>query len=156
MSSSRIAGLCLTAALALATLAGCGSDTPTATPSSSPTAPSAAPTSSSPTTSTPPATPPSQTPGSPPAATADVTVEVTIAGTKVSASQAVVKAKAGQKVLIKATSDVPESLHVHGYDNTLELKPGKPAALTITTDQKGLFEVETHESGKLAFKLQVS
>jgi len=137
---------------ALLTLAACGSEEPAAAPaqtttSSTPTAPTSTVVPSTPTPSVPP---------TPSAAPADVTVEVTIADNKVSASQPVVKAKAGQKVLIKTTSDVSDSLHVHGYDKTLELKPGRAASLLLTTGQKGLFEVETHESGKLVFKLQVS
>ncbi|MFG1819266.1 hypothetical protein ACGFIF_36270 [Kribbella sp. NPDC049174] len=92
-----------------------------------------------------------------PASTADVTVDVSIAGGKITAGgQAVVKAKPGQTVRITAVSDVPESLHVHGYDKTLDLKPGKPGSVEFTTSIKGIFEVETHESGKLVFKLQVS
>lgn len=79
-----------------------------------------------------------------------------IAGGKISAGQAVVKAKRGQKVRITAVSDVPESLHVHGYDKTLDLKPGKSVSVEFTADAKGVFEVETHESGKLVFKLQVT
>ncbi len=79
-----------------------------------------------------------------------------IAAGKISPSGQTVKAKTGQKVRITAVSDVSESLHVHGYDKMLELKPGKPAAVEFTADTKGSFEVETHESGKLVFKLQVS
>ena len=57
---------------------------------------------------------------------------------------------------INAVSDVAESLHLHGYDKTLDLKPGKKASVEFKADTKGIFEVETHESGKLVFKLQVS
>ncbi|MEV0790408.1 hypothetical protein [Kribbella sp. NPDC050459] len=69
---------------------------------------------------------------------------------------ALVKAESGQTVRVAATSDVADSLHVHGYDKTLDLKPGKTASLQFTADTKGSFEVETRESGKLAFRLQVS
>ena len=117
------------------------SPTPTPTPTTTPTAkPTVVPKTSS-----------------TPASTADVTVDVSIAGGKITAGgQAVVKAKPGQTVRITAVSDVPESLHVHGYDKTLDLKPGKPGSVEFTTSTKGIFEVETHESGKLVFKLQVS
>lgn len=156
MSSSSVSTRYLSAIamIGLITLAGCGTNEPAAAPSPA-TSTSSTPTPPTTTTPSPSSTAPSVQPTTP-AAAADVTVEVTIAGNKVSASQPVVKAKAGQKVLIKATSDVSESLHVHGYDKTLDLKPGKPASLVLMTGQKGLFEVETHESGKLVFKLQVS
>ena len=137
-------------AAAILALTGCGStETPIAPPPS--TAPSTAP-------STTPSVTPSVVP-TPTAtvSTADVTVEVTIANGKISAGgHAVVKAKPGQKVRINGVSDVADSLHVHGYDKTLELRPGKPAFVEFTTSTKGIFEVETHESGKLVFKLQVS
>ncbi|WP_165952619.1 hypothetical protein, partial [Kribbella albertanoniae] len=111
------------------------------------------------TPSTPPLKTPTKTPTSTPTPAvpaADVSVDVKIAGGKISAGQAVVKAKRGQKVRITAVSDVPESLHVHGYDKTLDLKPGKPVSVEFTADAKGVFEVETHENGKLVFKLQVT
>jgi hypothetical protein len=135
------------ACLATLALTSCGTtETPAAeTPTTSPTpTPTLTPTAVPKTSST-------------PASTADVTVDVSIAGGKISAGgQAVVKAKPGQTVRINARSDVPESLHVHGYDKTLDLKPGKPASVEFTTSTKGIFEVETHDSGKLVFKLQVS
>ncbi|MGC4939911.1 hypothetical protein [Kribbella sp. DT2] len=84
-------------------------------------------------------------------------MDVSIAAGKISTGgHAVVKAGRGQRVRINGVSDVAESLHVHGYDKTLELKPGKAASVEFVTDTKGIFEVETHESGKLVFKLQVS
>lgn len=164
MRFSRTGGFAV-ALLATLALTGCGSDdTPAATATPSPTTSAAAPTTPVATTATSPTAPTAPTPiasPSTPASTADVTVDVTvdvtIAGGKVSAGQqSVVKAKAGQSVRINAVSDVADSLHVHGYDRTLELKPGKPARLEFTTGTKGIFEVETHETGKLVFKLQVS
>ncbi|WP_020389646.1 hypothetical protein [Kribbella catacumbae] len=159
----RTGGLAVTVLAAVGTLAlsGCGSDdTPaggdaTSTPVTSNT-PSATPT-AVPSTPTAPPSPPSKPASSTPASTADVTVDVSIAGGKISAGgKTVIKANSGQTVRINGVSDVAESLHVHGYDKTVELKPGKPASLEFKTDAKGTFEVESHESGKLVFKLQVS
>jgi hypothetical protein len=149
MSFSRTRILSVAAVLVLA---GCGSEQPVAsTPTPTPTAASSSAPSSTPTAT--PTTPPAK----PTTPAADVVVDVTIANGKVSAGgHAVVKAKSGQSVLINAVSDVADSLHVHGYDKTLDLKPGKSASVTFKTDTKGIFEVETHESGKLVFKLQVS
>ncbi|MFI6674901.1 hypothetical protein [Kribbella sp. NPDC050470] len=143
LSIRGIAAACL---LALA-LTSCGNaETPAASPTSTP-------------TPTPTATPiakPAAVPTKVPTPTADVTVDVSIAGGKVSTGSAVVKAKPGQTVRINAVSDVADSLHVHGYDKTLDLKPGKSGSVEFATFTKGIFEVETHETGKLLFKLQVS
>jgi len=155
---SRTCGLAV-AFLAAMALSGCGSDDAPAAGSNTPSPVETASTAATPTgpSSTPSTQPsPSATPTTP-ASTADVAVNVTIAGGKISAGgHTVVKAKRGQMVQINGVSDVAESLHVHGYDKTLELKPGKQASLEFKADTKGIFEVETHESGKLVFKLQVS
>ncbi|GAA3565825.1 hypothetical protein GCM10022197_22110 [Microlunatus spumicola] len=64
--------------------------------------------------------------------------------------------KAGQKVTITATSDVKDSVHVHGYDKTLDLPPGEAASVSFVADVKGVFEVETHETELLVAKLAVT
>jgi hypothetical protein len=145
--SLRGAAACLT----LVALTSCGTaETPVAETTTTSTSPT-------PTVPTTPSVKPTVVPKTTPASTADVTVDITIAGGKISAGgQAVVKAKSGQTVRINAVSDVPESLHVHGYDKVVDLKPGKPGSVEFKTSTKGIFEVETHESGKLVFKLQVS
>jgi hypothetical protein len=145
--SLRGAAACLT----LVALTSCGTaETPVAETTTTSTSPT-------PTVPTTPSVKPTAVPKTTPASTADVTVDITIAGGKISAGgQAVVKAKSGQTVRINAVSDVPESLHVHGYDKVVDLKPGKPGSVEFKTSTKGIFEVETHESGKLVFKLQVS
>ncbi|GAA1580577.1 hypothetical protein GCM10009789_38050 [Kribbella sancticallisti] len=153
ITRSRTFVLAVTA-LAGLSLAGCGGGAPAAAPSvpaSSSSAPAANPTSPA---STPAAKP---TASAPTVAVAGVNVEVTIKEGKIAtAGGTVVKAKAGQTVRLVATSDVADSLHVHGYDKTLDLEPGKTVSLLFTADMKGSFEVETHESAKLAFRLQVA
>lgn len=163
---TRGSALALLPALGMLVLAGCGDEStgsgdPAATPSSTPTAPAGP--SDLPTTVATPTAPASKPNPSTPYNTtdpsreqADVTVNVSIAGGKVTPSGASIKVKAGQTVLITAVSDTADELHVHGYDKTLDLKPGKPGWVKFTADAKGTFEVETHESGKLLAKLVVS
>jgi hypothetical protein len=88
--------------------------------------------------------------------TADVTVEVTIADGKVTPNGTGVRVDRGQSVQVSAVSDVEESLHIHGYDKTITLPAGQPSAVTFLADQSGVFEIETHASGKLVAKLIVS
>jgi hypothetical protein len=38
----------------------------------------------------------------------------------------------------------------------LTLTPGKPTTVRFVADQSGVFEIETHETGKLVAKLIVS
>jgi hypothetical protein len=93
---------------------------------------------------------------SPQTPTADVMVNVTIAEGKVTPIGASTRVDVGQSVQVTAISDVDESLHVHGYDKTLTVTPGQPTTVTFVADQSGVFEIETHESGKLVAKLIVS
>jgi len=67
-----------------------------------------------------------------------------------------VRLRRGQSVAVTALSDVAESVHIHGYDKTLTLTPGKPTTVRFIPDQSGVFEIETHETGKLVAKLIVS
>lgn len=171
---TRGSALALLPALGMLLLAGCNDDspesgdpstTPSSTPSSVPTSapsssPSASPSRLPATTPTAPAT--KANPSTPYTTTdpsrdqADVTLAVTISGGKVTPSGASIKVKRGQTVLITATSDVEDELHVHGYDKEFDVEPGRTASIKFTADAKGTFEVETHDSHKLVAKLVVS
>lgn len=156
---SRAITLAVLPAVGVLALAGCGDEGGGAGSTPSGPATSGPPVTVMPTVSTPATPPKNATPSNttdPSGDEADVNVEVTIAGGKVSPSGTSIKVAAGNTVKIVGTSDVDEELHVHGYDKTLELKPGKPSSLTFKADTKGTFEVETHESGKLVAKLVVS
>lgn len=160
--------LALPAALAVTVLfSACQADAPaTSTPASSTPTSGATTAAASPTQPTPspsassvPATPrPSETPATrkPSSPAADTTIAVVIADGKVSPNAENVRVKEGETVQVTITSDVDESIHVHGYDQTAEASPGKPGAVTFTADVKGVFEIETHESAKLVAKLIVS
>jgi len=64
--------------------------------------------------------------------------------------------KVGQRVQVTAVSDVAESIHIHGYDIRLTLPPSVPGEISFTANQIGIFNIETHESGKLVATLIVS
>jgi hypothetical protein len=84
------------------------------------------------------------------------TLAITIAGGTVSPTRANLRVRLGQRVKVSAVSDVPESIHIHGYDITLTLPPSVPGEITFTANQAGVFDIETHESGKLVTTLIVS
>jgi hypothetical protein len=151
----RAAGIVGAAVLAV-TLAGCASSTDAATPST--TATSTARTTPGPNGPTSDHTPtaPSTAAAAPATAPSGVTVEVRIAGGRVEPKLQNVKVSVGQAVTIRGVSDATESLHVHGYDKTLNLPANSPASLRFNANVKGVFEVETHQTGQLVAKLVVS
>jgi hypothetical protein len=53
---------------------------------------------------------------------------------------------AGEDVRFEVLSDIPEEVHVHGYDVTTDVEPGKVAVVEFPADLEGVFEVELEES----------
>jgi FtsP/CotA-like multicopper oxidase with cupredoxin domain len=66
-----------------------------------------------------------------------------------------IKVKKGDGVRVVVTSDAPDEVHLHGYDITREVGPGKPARLSFKADLEGAFEMESHESEERIAALQV-
>ncbi|HEU5157914.1 MAG TPA: hypothetical protein VFU43_13035 [Streptosporangiaceae bacterium] len=85
-----------------------------------------------------------------------VEIRVTVAGGKVSPRPTVRRVRSGQTVRLTVTADEADEVHVHGYERTLKLTPGRPATLEFRAGQAGRFEVETHESSLQLLQLQVS
>ena len=156
MFSTTRSGRAVLAATSLAVLlSGCGgTDAPAGSTPGALTVPP--PASQTPSTVTTPTGPASSAPTTTSSPAADVTLDITVPGGKVKPSGKNVPVKAGQTVRVAATSDVVDTIHVHGYDKELAMKPGRTTSLTFVADAKGSFEVETHESGKLVAKLIVS
>jgi len=135
---------CLLTVAATLLLAGCGGDEPGATPSSSSAPPSTTASSSA---------PPSPSPS---ASTFEGTViEVAVRDGKVRPPLRRVEVPEGGAVRLLVTSDVPDELHVHGFDIEQELPAGEQVTLDFTADQTGLFDVETHESHLALVQLEV-
>ena len=53
---------------------------------------------------------------------------------------------AGENVRFEVLSDIPEEVHVHGYDVMTDVEPGKVAVVEFPADLEGVFEVELEES----------
>ena len=85
-----------------------------------------------------------------------MTINVEVRDGRVSPNAENVKVTTGQSVEVTLTSDIAESIHIHGYDKSAEASAGKPGSLTFTADVQGVFEIETHETEKLVAKLIVS
>ncbi len=60
----------------------------------------------------------------------------------------VIRVTEGQKVVIRATADVTDEVHLHGYNNSVPIKPGEQVSLEFTADKTGRFPVELEELKK--------
>jgi hypothetical protein len=65
-------------------------------------------------------------------------------------------ADVGEEVVFTVKTDTAEEVHVHGYDTTVEVKPGETATVRLQADIPGVFEVELEEAGLQLTQLRVS
>ena len=56
-------------------------------------------------------------------------------------------AKKGDPVELVIRSDIPETVHLHGYDIERPVAPGKPAQFRFVAEITGRFELELEVSG---------
>ena len=61
----------------------------------------------------------------------------------------------GETVRLVVTSNVPEEVHVHGYDLSKDVGPGMPARFRFRADLEGIFEIELEEAGEPIVELRV-
>ena len=62
----------------------------------------------------------------------------------------------GDRVVLQVRSDEADEVHVHGYDLSAAVAPGKPARVSFVADVAGRFEVELEESGVQIAQLTVA
>lgn len=153
------------AVLAAAALAACGGQSGTA----GDTSPTTSPTAEAQTTS--PAAPgggdehashgdnPEQSPAAAPAPQAPApgatTIDVTVSGGTVSSPKPIVDVPVGSPVELVVTSDVADHVHVHGYDEMVDVKPGTPARIGFSASIPGVFEVELENTKLRLVQLRV-
>ncbi|MGH2590711.1 MAG: hypothetical protein ACRDGW_07930 [Actinomycetota bacterium] len=61
----------------------------------------------------------------------------------------------GSRVVIEVSADVSDEVHVHGYDVSADVAPGRPARLVFRADAPGVYEVELEDVGLPLFELRV-
>lgn len=61
----------------------------------------------------------------------------------------------GDTARIEVRSNTAGEVHIHGYDEYLDLKAGKPARTRFRADLEGIFEVEDHDTGTQIAELRV-
>jgi hypothetical protein len=61
----------------------------------------------------------------------------------------------GQTVKFRVVSDVPEEVHVHGYNIAKDLEPGKVITVSFPASITGIFEIEYENAGEQIGELRV-
>ena len=62
----------------------------------------------------------------------------------------------GDTIRLRFTSDVAEEVHIHGFDNYVQVPAGEtPKTARFKADLEGIFEVEAHSSGEILAKLEI-
>jgi hypothetical protein len=84
-----------------------------------------------------------------------VRLAVTIRGGEPVSGIVRVTAHKGDPVVVVVRSDVADEVHVHGYDLTADVAPGKPVRMEFTANLTGRFEIELEGRGKQIAQLTV-
>ena len=101
-------------------------------------------------------TPPADTATPSAAPTSDAhTIEVEVKDGKPVGGVQREEVELGEQVRIVVTSDVADEVHVHGYDETVDLQAGGESSLEFTADIPGVFIVELEERKELILELEV-
>ena len=88
-------------------------------------------------------------------AAAGTRIEAQVIGGQATGDTGRVPVPAGEHVTLVITSDVADTVHVHGYDLEADLGPSTPTTLAFEATVPGVFEVELHEEGTVLLTLQV-
>lgn len=82
-------------------------------------------------------------------------IQAKVTGGRVETAERRVRVNRGQKVRIRVEADRDEEVHLHGYDLSADVAPGRPAVIEFTADAPGVFEVELEQAKLKLFELQV-
>jgi glucose/arabinose dehydrogenase len=83
-------------------------------------------------------------------------IEVRLANGAVTPPPGRVRVPLRSRVVIRVTSDVADTVHVHGYDVEKAVGAGTTTDIAFVADLPGTFEVETHDSALVLMQLQAS
>ena len=86
----------------------------------------------------------------------NVSFEVEVLEGKVKDGFSRFKLSKGDVVEITVFSDKNDEVHLHVYDNMVDVGPGAPAVINVKATIPGIFEAELHSAGFRIFELQVS
>ncbi|WP_380168941.1 hypothetical protein [Jannaschia sp. R86511] len=93
------------------------------------------------------------TPAAPPGEPVTLTAELSDGG--VTVPEEAPEVTRGTEVTLQVTSDAAAEVHVHGFDEYIRLDGPGSGEVTFTADIPGVFEIETHDTGLLIYRLAV-
>ena len=67
-----------------------------------------------------------------------------------------IRVSRGRMVRFSVVADVSDEVHVHGYDLTRNVAPGRPASFAFPARIEGVFEIELHRRGAQIAELTVT
>lgn len=74
------------------------------------------------------------------------TFELILKDKKIISGNEVIRVNKGDEVLFKVTADRGGEIHLHGYDQDLDLEQDTTGELRVTANLTGRFDIEFHES----------
>jgi hypothetical protein len=73
-------------------------------------------------------------------------IELAIQAGALPAPQRVVRLQQGEEVALRWTTDLPVTLHLHGYDIETAVRPGAAATMTFQARATGRFPITLHRA----------
>jgi hypothetical protein len=89
------------------------------------------------------------------AAPATPTIEVRVVGGKPQGGVRRERVQRGEALVLRVVADVADEVHLHGYDRSADVAPGRPAEIRFTADIPGVFEVELEQRRQKLVELEV-
>ena len=87
---------------------------------------------------------------------ADISFEVVYSNGTVEGGPQQVEVELGSMVALTVTSDIDEEIHVHGYDEYLNISAGETTTLIFEARIPGVFEAELEGNGQRLIEFEVS
>ena len=96
-----------------------------------------------------------QPPPPPPPPPGPVRARITVADGEVVGGRRLLTVKQGKQFVLIVSADVTDHVHLHGYDLTADVAPGRPARIRLETSISGRFEIELEDRGFPIGELEV-
>ncbi len=110
---------------------------------------------SAPTTTAAVTTEPTRTKPSAPTRPKVVQVRITIRNGQVAGGLKRASVRKNRRVVLAVTSDIVDEVHLHGYDISRDVGPGRPARIAFRARLTGRFEIELEDRGLQIGELEV-